>query len=105
MAGRPAERPAGCLAGGGACISLSDAQRLLRLPGRAHGVQGRLSDLFNSYGASRFLYTQLAGNDPQVRSWMTEFGTLYQAISVQKATLFLLFSLLIAVAAFNLVSG
>ena len=36
---------------------------------------------------------------------MTEFGTLYQAISVQKATLFLLFSLLIAVAAFNLVSG
>ena len=36
---------------------------------------------------------------------MTEFGTLYQAISAQKATLFLLFSLLIAVAAFNLVSG
>lgn len=36
---------------------------------------------------------------------MTEFGTLYQAISVQRATLFLLFSLLIAVAAFNLVSG
>ena len=93
------------LDGSGAFISLSDAQRLLRLPGRAHGVQGRLSDLFNSYGASRFLYTQLGGSEPQVRSWMTEFGTLYQAISVQKATLFLLFSLLIAVAAFNLVSG
>ena len=93
------------LDGDGAFISLSDAQRLLRLPGRAHGVQGRLSDLFDSYGASQFLYTQLAGSEPRVHSWMTEFGTLYQAISVQKATLFLLFSLLIAVAAFNLVSG
>ena len=93
------------LDGGGAFISLSDAQRLLRLPGRAHGVQGRLSDLFDSYGARQFLYTQLAGSEPRVHSWMTEFGTLYQAISVQKATLFLLFSLLIAVAAFNLVSG
>ena len=68
-------------------------------------MQGRLFDLFNSYESSQFLYTQLAGSEPRVRSWMTEFGTLYQAISVQKATLFLLFSLLIAVAAFNLVSG
>jgi lipoprotein-releasing system permease protein len=89
----------------GAFIALADAQRLLRMPGRAHGVQGRLTELFNSYGASQFLYSQLATSTPRVRSWMTEFGTLYQAISVQKATLFLLFSLLIAVAAFNLVSG
>lgn len=89
----------------GLFVSLSDAQRLLRLPGRVHGLQGRLQDLFASGAASRYLYQRFAGNDLRVRSWMVEFGTLYQAISVQKATLFLLFSLLIAVAAFNLVSG
>lgn len=86
-------------------IGLADAQRLLRLPGRVHGVQGRLHDLFGSGSASQYLYQRFAANDLRVRSWMVEFGTLYQAISVQKATLFLLFSLLIAVAAFNLVSG
>ena len=89
----------------GIFISLGDAQRLLRLPGRVHGVQGRLQDLFASGSASQYLYQRFAASDLRVRSWMAEFGTLYQAISVQKATLFLLFSLLIAVAAFNLVSG
>jgi lipoprotein-releasing system permease protein len=89
----------------GIFIGLADAQRLLRLPGRVHGVQGRLHDLFGSGSASQYLYQRFAANDLRVRSWMVEFGTLYQAISVQKATLFLLFSLLIAVAAFNLVSG
>lgn len=89
----------------GVFMSLLDAQRLLRMPGKAHGVQGRLTDLFETYQAAAFLRSQLPGTSLRVQSWMTEFGTLYQAISVQKATLFLLFSLLIAVAAFNLVSG
>lgn len=89
----------------GVFISLSDAQRMLRLPGRVHGVQGRLQNLFDSNAASQFLQRELAPASPLVRTWIVEFGTLYQAISVQKATLFLLFSLLIAVAAFNLVSG
>ena len=89
----------------GVFVSLVDAQRLLRMPGKVHGVQGRLTDLFDHYQASDFLRTQWPGTGLRVQSWMTEFGTLYQAISVQKATLFLLFSLLIAVAAFNLVSG
>ena len=89
----------------GVFISLADAQRLLRMPGKAHGVQGRLGDLFDPFEARTFLRIQWPASGVRVQSWMTEFGTLYQAISVQKATLFLLFSLLIAVAAFNLVSG
>lgn len=89
----------------GVFVSIADAQRLLRIPGKAHGVQGRLTDLFDPYQARAFLRTQWPVSGVRVQSWMTEFGTLYQAISVQKATLFLLFSLLIAVAAFNLVSG
>jgi lipoprotein-releasing system permease protein len=89
----------------GVFISLADAQRLLRMPGEAHGVQGRLTDLFDPYQARAFLRAKWPVAGVRVQSWMTEFGTLYQAISVQKATLFLLFSLLIAVAAFNLVSG
>ena len=86
-------------------ISLPDAQRLLRMPTKVHGVQGRLTDIFSVFQAREFLRQQLLIPDLRIRSWMTEFGALYQAISVQKTTLFLLFSLLIAVAAFNLVSG
>ena len=89
----------------GVFVSLEDAQRLLRMPGQVHGVQGRLADLFDPHQARAFLRAQWPVSELRVQSWMTEFGTLYQAISVQKATLFLLFSLLIAVAAFNLVSG
>ena len=40
-----------------------------------------------------------------VRSWMTTYGNLYQAIAIQKVTMFGLFSLLIGVAAFNLISS
>ena len=38
-------------------------------------------------------------------SWMRRYGNLYNAISVQKSTMFLLLSMLIAVAAFNVVSN
>ena len=89
----------------GIFMSLGNAQRLMRMPETVHGVQGRLADLFDPYQARAFLSAQIPAAGLRVQSWMTEFGTLYQAISVQKATLFLLFSLLTAVAAFNLVSG
>ncbi|MEQ8692741.1 MAG: FtsX-like permease family protein, partial [Pseudomonadales bacterium] len=41
----------------------------------------------------------------RVRTWMDRYGSLYQAIAVQKLTMFFLLLFLVAVAAFNLVSG
>ncbi len=88
-----------------AFVSLSTAQRLFRTGTRVHGVQGRLADLFDSSAARDFLYERLGADEVRVRTWMSTFGPLYQAIAVQKLTMFLLLSFLVAVAAFNLVSG
>ena len=84
---------------------LPAAQRLFRTGDRVHGVQGRLLDLFSIESARRFLYTTFAEHQVSVVSWKNTFGNLYQAIAVQKLTMFVLLSFLLGVAAFNLVSG
>ncbi len=88
-----------------ALISLQSAQKLFRTGSRVHGVQGRLVDLFETEPARMALYRELGEDKVRVRSWMTTQGNLYQAIAVQKLTMFILLSFLVAVAAFNLVSG
>ncbi len=88
----------------GAFIGLADAQRLLQLGPRVNAVEGRLTDIFDFAGARQFLYMRFA-DATAVRSWMTTYGNLYQAIAIQKVTMFGLFSLLIGVAAFNLISS
>lgn len=89
----------------GVFVSLHSAQLLLRMRGQIHGFQGRLTDLFATYDARQFLQQAVAMEQLTVRTWMSTHGNLYQAVAVQKATMFILFSFLVAVAAFNLVSG
>jgi len=88
-----------------ALISLGSAQKLFRTGSRVHGVQGRLLNLFDTEPARMAMYRGLGEEQVRVRSWMTTQGNLYQAIAVQKLTMFILLSFLVAVAAFNLVSG
>jgi lipoprotein-releasing system permease protein len=88
-----------------ALITLDSAQKMFRTAGRVHGVQGRLDDLFLTQEAQTGLQDALAGSRVRVRTWMDTHGNLYQAIAVQKMTMFVLLSFLVAVAAFNLVSG
>ena len=89
-----------------ALIGLSSAQRLFRTGNRVHGVQGKLVDLFQVDAPRRVLYDVLGEQRVRIRSWAsTQNGNLYQAIAVQKLTMFVLLSFLVAVAAFNLISG
>jgi len=88
-----------------ALITLDSAQKMFRTGGRVHGVQGRLDDLFLTQEAQTGLQDALAGSRVRVRTWMDTHGNLYQGIAVQKMTMFVLLSFLVAVAAFNLVSG
>jgi lipoprotein-releasing system permease protein len=88
-----------------ALVSLASAQRLFRSGAKVHGVQGRLTNLFDINEARQALYQGLGEDRVRVRSWMSTQGNLYQAIAVQKLTMFILLSFLVAVAAFNLVSG
>jgi lipoprotein-releasing system permease protein len=85
-------------------LHLEDAQRLFRLGSRIHGYQLRLDELFAAETAARAAVEALGPGRVQARSWMVTHGNLYRAIGVQKSTMFILLSFLVAVAAFNLVS-
>ena len=92
------------LDGQGVFISLVNAQRLLQLGDGINALEGRLLELFDFATARQFLRSRFS-DASSVRSWMSTYGNLYQAIAVQKVTMFALFSLLIGVAAFNLISS
>jgi lipoprotein-releasing system permease protein len=88
-----------------ALINLTSAEKLFRTVGKVHGLQGRLLDLFETDAAEIAMRNQFADRGVRVRTWKDTHGNLYQAIAVQKLTMFVLLSFLVAVAAFNLVSG
>lgn len=87
-----------------AYIHLEDAQRLFRLGNRIHGYQLKLDDLFAADAVAASAVARLGRERVIGQSWMRTHGNLYRAIGMQKSTMFVLLSFLIAVAAFNLVS-
>lgn len=88
----------------GMFVHLEDARRLLRVPGEAQGVRLRLDNLFVAGEVVDDTLGRL--DDPQLRGfdWRRTHGNLYEAIGLQKRIMFVLLSLLVAVAAFNVVS-
>ncbi|MEZ5560758.1 MAG: lipoprotein-releasing ABC transporter permease subunit [Pseudomonadales bacterium] len=87
-----------------AFVHIADAERLFRLGGNIHGYELRLDDLFAADEVASTALALLNRNRVVTRSWMQTHGNLYHAIAMQKSTMFVLLSFLIAVAAFNLVS-
>ena len=83
-------------------LSISDAQKLKR-QSDIDGLVVRIPDLFDIH---RVLHG-ISLADPSLYgiSWMRQNGSLYNAIGTQKATLFLLLLVLVAVAVFNVVSN
>ena len=93
-----------------AFIHFRDGQKLLRLGDRFQGVQLELSDAFladnwlSAQTGKRFLKGNL-NDDLQWRSWSDNMGTLFQAMRMEKVIVSLLLSVIIAVAAFNIVAS
>ena len=87
-----------------AYLHVGDAQKLFRLGQAVHGYQVRLDDLFMATAVGYAGVQALGADRVYPRSWMRTYGPLYRAIGMQKSTMFVLLSLLVAVAAFNLVS-
>ena len=79
------------------------AQKMFRAANDIHGYQLRLHELFAAEEVGRAANIAL-GTGYFSTSWIRTHGTLYQAIELQKLTMFVLLSFLVAVAAFNLVS-
>ena len=64
----------------------------------------KLHDLFQAPDVSWNIARQLPGNDWYARDWTRTHGNLYQAIGMEKTMIGLLLLLIVAVAAFNIVS-
>ena len=88
-----------------AYLSLGDAARLFRLGERVDGLNVRLADLFSASLVGSDAVATLGSDKVYAITWMRMHGNLYRAIEFQRAMMFLLLSLLVGVAAFNLVSA
>ena len=96
---------AGELDAGLALVNISDAARLQRW--QADEVQGlrlKLDDLFQAPKVAWELSRELQDQDLFTRDWTRSHGNLYRAIGMQKAMIGLLLLLIVAVAAFNIIS-
>ncbi len=85
-----------------ALIHLDDAVRLFRSDGPT-GVQLRLADVQTARDAAADLQRTL-GPTVQVRDWTRTNRNWYDAVQVEKRMMFIILTLIVAVAAFNLVS-
>ncbi len=88
-----------------AYLSLHDAGRLFRLGDRVDGLNVKLRNLFDASDVGSAAVALLGPDRFYAVTWMRMHGNLYHAIEFQRAMMFLLLSLLVGVAAFNLVSA
>ena len=90
-----------------ALMQMHDAEVLYRLDGPT-GIRLKLDDLFKAYAVARDigrdLASNLGGNYYRVTDWMQGHSNFFKAVAMEKKVMFLILSLIVAVAAFNLVS-
>ena len=87
-----------------AFISLGDAQALLRMGDGVSGVRIKLHDLWQAGEVSNHLLQTLTV-EGRVSDWMRDNRNFFSALSMERTVMFILLSLVIAIAAFNLVSS
>lgn len=87
---------------GYALIHLEDAQRLYRVSGPT-GVQLKLADLHAARDVASGLVSAM-GNDVVVSDWTRTNRNWYDAVQLEKRMMGIILTLIVAVAAFNLVS-
>ncbi len=86
-----------------AFVHITDAARLFRLGDEVSGVRLMLEDLFQAPRVARELMKQLGGNF-RVDDWTREQANFFRAIKTEKRVMFVILTLIVAVAAFNIVS-
>ncbi|HUX30477.1 MAG TPA: lipoprotein-releasing ABC transporter permease subunit [Thiobacillus sp.] len=86
-----------------ALIHLQDAQKLLRLGEDVSGVRLKLNELFRAPFVTQELSQSLAGHY-YLTDWTKSHANFFRAVAIEKRMMFLILLLIVAVAAFNIVS-
>jgi lipoprotein-releasing system permease protein len=87
-----------------AVIHLEDAAHLLRMGDGVTGVRLKLDDMFRAFEVATDLRDRLGGFF-RVRDWTQDHANFFRAVRTEKLVMFVILSLIVAVAAFNLVSS
>jgi len=86
-----------------ALIHLSDAQKLKRTKGGIQGIRIKTNDLMQAPRIA-FRLSENLGGFYKVRDWTQENSNFYQATQQERMVMFIILSMIVAVAAFNILS-
>jgi lipoprotein-releasing system permease protein len=91
---------------GFAYVNLKDAQQALGMTETVTGLRLRLTDAWRAPNVADDIYNRLLANYPSlwVGDWTHQQSNFFKALQIQKSVMFIILMLIIAVAAFNLVS-
>lgn len=92
-----------------ALIHLDDAAKLYRMGDKVSGVRLKLADLFDAPAVAAHISDQLnaqANNNGgyYVSDWTRQHANFFRAVQMEKRVMFIILTLIVAVAAFNIVS-
>ncbi|BBA33645.1 lipoprotein ABC transporter permease LolE [Methylocaldum marinum] len=86
-----------------ALIQLEDAAKLFRFDDAVSGLRLKLDDVFYAQHVARDLGSKLEGRY-QIADWTQSHSNFFKAIQTEKRVMFIILLLIVAVAAFNIVS-
>ncbi len=86
-----------------ALVNIEDAKKLYRLDG-VSGVRLKLDDLYAAPLVARDLWQKMPVA-ADVRDWTRSHANFFRAVQIEKRVMFIILTLIVAVAAFNIVSA
>jgi lipoprotein-releasing system permease protein len=88
-----------------ALIHMADAAKLYRMGSDVSGVRLKLDDLFAAPRVTTALVAQLQGKgNYYISDWTEQHANFFRAVQMEKRVMFIILALIVAVAAFNIVS-
>jgi lipoprotein-releasing system permease protein len=88
---------------GVALVHIKDAARLFSLDDNVTGLRLKLDDIYKAPRLARELSARLPGGY-RVEDWTRQHANFFRAVKTEKRVMFIILTLIVAVAAFNIVS-
>jgi lipoprotein-releasing system permease protein len=86
-----------------ALVNAEDAGKLFGMEGGMTGVRMKMGNIFEAPFIAQDLARQLSG-DYLVNDWTRQHANFFRALKIEKRMMFIILSLIVAVAAFNIIS-
>ncbi len=86
-----------------ALIDMGDAQKLYRMEDKVSGIRLKLKDLYKAPQVTQEMSAMLS-SDLYISDWTHQHANFFRAIQIEKNVMFIILLLIVAVAAFNIVS-